>query len=327
MEKSTKPVILITEPTDYCKAALAVYESFGTVVLGSTDQHTLLQQLSSTTIAVVRLKLQFDASLLEKYGSCLQCIVSPTTGLNHIDTTVAAEKNIQIISLQGESAFLESIPSTAEFTWGLILAACKEIVAAATHTAEGNWNRDLFKGHNLRGKTLGIIGLGRVGKQVAHFAHAFGMHVLAFDNQQIKNYQPYISMQDSPEALVSQSDIVTIHIPSAHNNHFIDHAILSQSKKGTIWINTSRANVWNEDDVVSLMNSGHLGAVATDVLSHENTNKELTSNQLWIAAESNKQIIIKPHLAGASYESMEATELFVAEKCRVLYSYNGTGYN
>jgi D-3-phosphoglycerate dehydrogenase len=316
MGNTFRPIILITEPHQYNKQALAIYESVGTVILGSEVQNKLMQQLTEAEIVVVRLGIQFGSTLLQNPAKKILAIVSPTTGLNHIDLDAAASKQIQILSLQGETNFLESIPSTAEFTWGLILEANRNIIDAANSVAVAQWNRDLFKGKNLRGKTIGIIGLGRVGKQVAHFANAFGMNVLAYDTDKNIVGADYVSMLPTVVDLVSASDIVTIHIPSQNNDHFINKDILKKCKQGSIWINTSRANVWDEAAIASLVKSGHIGKVATDVLSHENKEQPIQNNPLWIAAQEDSRIIITPHLAGATEESMLVTELFMAEKFR-----------
>ncbi len=101
-------------------------------------------------------------------------IATPTTGLNHIDLACAERRGIHVISLRGETAFLEKIFATGEHTLALILALVRHVPQSAQHVTDGGWNRDLFRGRELHGKTAGIVGLGRVGKMVANYLQASG---------------------------------------------------------------------------------------------------------------------------------------------------------
>src|SRR5690606_10220706 len=106
-------------------------------------------------------------------GKNLRYILTPTTGLNHIDMEMAARQGIKVISLKGETEFLSGIPSTAEHTWALLLSLLRKIPAAHKHVMSGKWERDEFKAHNLCHYKLGILGFGRVGKQIAEYARVF----------------------------------------------------------------------------------------------------------------------------------------------------------
>jgi len=311
-----KPRILITEPGNYSSEAIAMYESFGEVsLLNNIEQmESSTADLKDVEIVVVRLGIYWSAALLQQLPR-LRCIVTPTTGLTHIDMAAYEAKHISILSLKNEQAYLSSIPSTAEFTWSLLLALSRNTVTASNHTTQqGQWNRNLFIGHNLQGKTIGIIGAGRVGKQVARFAQAFGMNVLAYDTAEetIDN----AIMQQSVEMLIRQSDIISIHIPAEGNTGFISAPLIELSKPNALWINTSRANVWNEEAIAAAIKTHQIAGIATDVLSTEYLDTALLKNNPLIkAANEGFKVIVTPHIAGATKESMESTEIFMANKC------------
>lgn len=315
-----RPKILISEAADYSHKALETYQSFGDVFESpNADDSIVRNHLSTADILVVRLGKMLDERWLND-ARRIKCIVSPTTGLNHIDISYSDRKQIRVISLKGETQFLETIPSTAEFTMSLMFASARNLIAAANDVAEGNWQREKWKGHNIQGKTIGIIGLGRVGTQVAQMAKALGMFVIAFDTKTILKVPYEVMMYDQVQEVLSKADIISIHIPSFENYHYLSAALLNHCKQGAILINTSRGDVWEEDAVTNLVLSGHLSGVATDVLESELMENWQDNSPLAKAAAQCNRIIITPHIGGATYESMHATEEFVAEKCKEWWS-------
>ena len=308
--------ILITEPEGYSSHAIALYKRLGHVWLLPDTGKPLHKAIADADAVVIRLGYLFDNQILTT-AEKLRYIISPTTGLDHIDLEAAAAKNITIISLQGESQFLASIPSTAEFTRGLLLALIRQIPAAAQHVSTGGWNRNLFKGQNLNGRKLALLGLGRVGKQVATYAKAFGMRIMAYDPAAAE-WPARVQKAENPEDLFTWGDILSIHIPLAGNEGFVSPMLLHRLKKGAFVINTSRGKVWDEACVAGLLSNGYIGGIATDVLDGEMGEISLQKNPLLALAGKGYNLIITPHIAGATHESMKATEDFVAEKFQVL---------
>lgn len=304
--------IVIAEARDYSSEALDIYHKLGVVQqFESPDEEGFNAALINSHVLVVRLAKVWNAATLSAANQ-LQYIITPTTGLDHIDLAYCKLKDIMVLSLKGETSFLDSISSTAEHTWALLLASIKRILPASADVKQGLWNRNRWKGHTLKGKTIGIIGLGRVGRQIAHYALAFGMQCLAYDI--IKEYPNLASVRSvSLIELLQTSDIITIHIPGAENDNFLSAELLQQTKQGCILINTSRGNVWNEEAVAELIEMGHIEAVATDVIRNE-LEGALTKSPLWQLAQHNNRVLITPHIAGATFESMAATEIFMANK-------------
>lgn len=310
---SSKLTILIIETLDYNPAAIQLYEKLGDVVQLNTLDEINSSSLLTTTVLVVRLALKIDENIFNKFPH-LKFIITPTTGLNHIDLESAHKRNIEVLSLKGETEFLNSIPSTAEHTWTLIMATQRKLIPAVKHTTAYSWKRDLFKGYNLSGKTIGIVGLGRVGKQVAKFALAFGMEVIYFDPFEVALPNLGTKVEDI-KYLFSSADIISIHIPlEKETQHFIDASLIGLMKQNAIIINTSRGEVWDESAIAVALKNNKITAVATDVLDDEFDEAFLNQNPLMQLQQDGYNIIITPHIAGATYDSMGATELYMAKK-------------
>ncbi len=309
--------ILITEPVDFSEKAFKQLNEFGKITTGPFDRKELLRKISNTDVLVVRLNHHIDKEVLD-YTKNLKYIITPTTGLNHIDVEYALTKKINIISLKGETGFLSSIPSTAEHTWALLMALVRKIPVAFEDVKNGNWNRDKFKGHNLNALTLGIFGYGRVGKQIATIAKAFKMKVLIYDKNEVdsnKMDSNEVASVNSARELFSESDILSIHLDySMENENIVNKELLKYLPKGSYLINTSRGELLNEEDVVFYLENGSLAGVAVDVLNNETEEELRNSSPLLEYARKVNNVIITPHIAGATFESMLLTEEFVVEK-------------
>lgn len=154
---------------------------------------------------------------------------------------VLNQNNIGLISLRGHDEFLQSIPSTAEHTWALLLALIRNIPQSDKHVESGNWERNLFRGNQLKQKTIGIIGLGRTGLKVAKYAEAFEMQVCYYD--------PYVENNDYKKidqlhALFACSDVVSMHVHlNEQTQNMINSACFAHINKEIYLINTSRGKI------------------------------------------------------------------------------------
>lgn len=306
--------ILNAEAEDYSGEALQMLLEWGEVDEKNLTQRELWEGIENYEVVIIRLGLKIDKTILDR-ALKLRYIVSATTGTDHIDVAYATQKGIEIVCLQGETDFLQSIPSTAEHTWALLLAVLRNIPAAYRHVLEGKWERQLFRGHNLFGQKIGILGLGRVGKQVARFAIAFGCSTGAFDPHLSEWPIQEVSRFDDPESLLRWCDILCIHIPyNAGNHHFLNLKMLSNLQPGAVLINTSRSGIWDERAIVELLQSRHIAALATDVIDNEQTLELRADSLLLKYAQNHPHVLITPHIAGATFESMNMTEVFIAEK-------------
>jgi D-3-phosphoglycerate dehydrogenase len=183
----------------------------------------------------------------------------------------------------------------------------------AKNVLEGRWNRYEHSNNSLNGKTLGIIGLGRVGKQVARVFSHLGMKIIFFDSKKyiLTKYKRVPTLIQIAE----QADFITIHVNGViGNKNLIDEKFLKHLKSsGSYIVNTSRGLVVKEEDIVESLVNGNLIGYATDVLVGENTSEInwLTTNPLWIESKLNGEIIITPHIGGATDDSLIRVDSYV----------------
>ena len=293
--------ILNNEPLEYSDQAISILSNIG----------NYYDQPNNATIhaIITRLQEHIDVTFLNKYPE-LKFILTATTGLDHIDLTECQKRQITIISLKGENAFLSSIAATAEHTITLLLSLIRNIPNATAEVRQGHWDRMKHKGHELKNKTICILGMGRLGIQVARIATAFQMNVKGFD---IKQNIQYPCTTNLLEALTG-TDIISIHLPYEESTSALinKEQILSMNPDSYI-INTSRGQILNETDVVECLQTGHLAGVAGDVLENE---YNIHNSPIWRHSKETKasNILITPHIGGCTYESMAATEIFIAQK-------------
>lgn len=316
MPRNQAMKILNAESHSYSPKALEILQRLGKVIQVDVERDELLELISDADVLIVRLRNRIDEEILDR-AKHLQVIMSATTGTNHIDIDKANDRGISVLSLKGEQEFLRSVTATAELTWGLLLNLMRRLPEAMDHVATGQWNRDLFKGAELRDKTIGIIGLGRLGTQVAQYAHAFGMKILSYDPFPMS--QPSFASAVSLNKLLESSDIISIHVPlNVNTTGFLGKAEIEKMKDGVILLNTSRGEVLNEDAVAEAFASGKLAGLGLDVLANETTLgiNWLKQSKLATLARLNKNIMITPHIGGCTSDSMEKTEIFMANKLK-----------
>lgn len=304
--------ILNAEPENYSPQAAAILQTQGELRLAHQNQTSLLNAVTDVDALIVRLAFQVDEQVFNAAPN-LRAVVSATTGLDHIDLAAAERHGVRVLSLRGEEDFLRNIPATAELTWGLLLSLTRKIPAAFDSVREGEWQRDWFKGHDLAGRRLGILGLGRIGTMVARYGQAFGLQVFAFDPN-TQHRMPGVENTESMEDLLRQADILSIHVPlNPDTVRLIGKTELDLLPAGALLINTSRGDILDEPALTSVLERGHLAGAALDVLSNERS-QELADSGLIQYARTHDNLILTPHIGGATYESMAATEIFMAKK-------------
>lgn len=309
-------ITLILEPDDYSADAIKQYRALGQVYFWPDLHGKKKAEVEAlTNVIVVRLGHQLDRAFLAKFPK-LKIIATPTTGLNHIDLHEARRRGIQIISLRGHTSFLSKIPSTAEETMGLILDVMRNLPWAFEDVKAGRWNRDRFKGRQLLGKTIGLVGCGRLGKLVAKYARAFGMRVIGSD--------PHVSKRDCVRAgiekvtlpyLLKHSDIVSLHVLLTDDTHdLFQKKHFRMMKPAAYFVNTARAELIERDALITALKKKWIAGAAIDVMRNERGDgSHLKRDPLWQYAKSHTNLIIVPHVGGATYEAMQVTEDFIAE--------------
>lgn len=300
----SNPILLFLESEGFSPKAAEDLGAVFELAMTGTDVPERVRGL------FVRLGNYIDATVLDAYPN-LAFIASPTTGLNHLDQAEIARRGIEVLSLKGEVDFLQSITATAEFTWGLVLSLTRRIPQAQADVAAGHWNRDGFRGIDLSGRTIGIVGYGRLGQIVEAYAHTFRMHILVHDQ---KDIAPKYGKSVQLDELLSASDIVTLHVDvNPGSVGLFDAARFAQIKPGCLFINTSRGEIVDEAALVAAVKDGIVQAAAVDVIQDEQIGRG-SSPLLAYARKAGDRLLITPHLAGASLDSMHKTEEFIANK-------------
>ena len=303
--------ILNAEPKGYSPKAREILATLGEVTEKPFDRAGLLEAVAECEVLIARFGHAMDKELFAA-ASGLRALVSATTGLDHIDLEAAAGCGVTVLSLQGETEFLEEMSATAELTWGLLLAVLRHIPEAAQSVKEGGWDRDAFRGNELRGKRLGILGLGRLGHMVAEYGRAFGMSIAAYDPY-ASDWPTGVELCSAAEDLMENAQILSIHVPlNDETKGFIDEAMLARLPAGAILINTSRGAVVDEPALLAALDSGHLARAGLDVVADELSGGP--SQALLAYARDHDNLIITPHMGGATVESMEKAEVFMAQK-------------
>jgi len=312
----------------YTKEAKDILAQVGKVDYLELSQKDLENKISQYDVLVLALEAVVDRKVIEK-GKKLKVIAVPTTGLDHIDVDFARRKNIKILSLQGEQKLLEGITSTAELAFGLMIILLRHIVPAMDSVKKNQWQRDRFRGEELRGKTLGIVGLGRLGKMVARYAQAFDMRVIAYDpNVPSSLFRKLRCEKVSFQKLLELSDIISIHVPLAkETENMFDKKAFNRMKPTAILMNTSRGKIVNEGDLLAVLKKKKIAGYGTDVLSKEvGFGKTFAQYPLVEYARKNHNVVILPHIGGMTRQAREMTDIFIAKKIKnALKHYNATG--
>ena len=305
--------ILLAEKSSFSPRGIQELNSIAPTDACDLRQEELAERVSDYEALVVRLGLRVDAEVLSA-GRRLLAIGTPTTGLDHIDLAAARKQDVAVLSLKGERLFLDQVYATAEHSFALLLSLARRIPAAFSAVQSGEWRRDLYRGWELNGKTLGLIGCGRLGNMVVRYAQAFGMQVLVYDPY-IDQVPTGVTRCSSLMELLSASDMVSVHVPlNAETEGLLGEAELAQMRPGAFLVNTSRGAVLDENVLLQALESGRLGGAALDVLYDEHLLQ--IDHPLLAYARQHDNLIITPHIGGATYESVEKADLFLVNKLR-----------
>lgn len=307
--------VFVSEPEGYSEHALDAYRTIGEVRAERLEGQTFRDELADCEVLVVRLRKVTADDLAAAPN--LKIIASPTTGLDHIDLAAAERRGVRVVSLRGERGFLDKIYATSELTVGLMLALLRHIPAAHRHVLAGGWDRQRFIGGEISGRTVGIIGCGRLGTRVAEIVHAMGASVVASDKVEGPSLPPPSFVRMLPlDALLQEADIISVHVaftPATEGLIGRDH--FARIKPGALLVNTSRGRIVDEEALLAALASGALAGAALDVLTDEDgSGRHLKENPLVAYATAHDNVILTPHIGGATRESMGVTENFIAAK-------------
>lgn len=293
----------------FAKEGQRILKSIGPTEVRRLSQRELPNAIADCSCLVTSLSLIIDRAVIDAAPN-LRCIATPTTGLDHIDVAYAASKGIMVLSLKGETGFLTTITATAELALGLMIALIRKIPAAHSSVLRGGWDRTAFRGHSLAGKTLGIVGFGRLGSMMGNYGKALGMNVIFTDPKK----RGGVSLLH----LLKAADVISLHVPlTEETEHLIAREELARMKPSTILINTARGKIVDEDAMIAALKAKRLAGYAADVLADE---LSFTSTKARTAlidhAQTHDNIILTPHIGGTTVEARRATDIFIAKKIK-----------
>jgi D-3-phosphoglycerate dehydrogenase / 2-oxoglutarate reductase len=302
---SKPPTVLVAEPL--AAEGVAVLRDGGAEVREAFDQPaaTLRSLLQDADALIVRSKTRVDAAMLEAAPS-LRVVGRAGVGVDAIDVAAATKAGIVVLNTPDASTL-----ATAEHTLAVMLALCRNISGGHARVLERQWNAKGLVGTELAGKTLGIVGLGRIGAAVTTRARAFGMALLAHDAFVSEARAEALGARlTSLEDLLARSDFVTLHAPlTSQTEGLIGSRELALMKPGARLVNCARGGLLVEDALLDALESGHLAGAALDVVRGEPPPPE---SAVWRLLRHPK-VLATPHLAGST---REAQARIAADLCR-----------
>lgn len=246
--------------------------------------------LDDITILVVRSKTKVNEELVDRMRN-LKCVITATHGIDHVDVDYLKEKGIKFYNAPVQSY------DVAQGVVAYILAHSTNLLEGDRSMKRGEWKKKELRGCRIKGKILGIIGYGRIGKEVARIASALEMNVVVYD--------PYVKSGEiavTLDELLETSDFITMHVPlTEETKHMIGKNEISKMKNGAYLVNTSRGGVIDEGALLDALYEGKLSGVALDVYEHHLPFENELSNRLI----KNKRVIATPHSIGQTIGAIE----------------------
>jgi D-3-phosphoglycerate dehydrogenase len=280
-------------------------QRFELVVKPGLSGAALADAIGEADAVLVRSTTRITRDSLAK-ADRLRAIGRAGVGVDTIDVEAATEMGIPVLTAPGGNTV-----SAAELTMALLLAVARRVPAADRSMKAGEWDRKSFTGVELNHKTLGLVGAGRIGGEVAKRARAFGMHVIVFD--------PYLTperarglevLTGTLDEVLAKADVLSVHVPLTENTAgLIGAAQLARMKKGAILLNVARGGVVNEEALLDALSSGHLGGAALDVFEAEPLPKDHPFRAL-------PNVVLTPHLGASTAEAQVNVAVEIAEAVR-----------
>jgi D-3-phosphoglycerate dehydrogenase / 2-oxoglutarate reductase len=277
-------------------AVAQLQEPGWTVLTADQLDGKLPEHLESADALIVRSAVQADAQLLA-HANKLRVIGRAGVGVDNIDLEAATHKGIAVMNTPGANAV-----AVAEQTIGMMLAMARHLCRADALMHAGKWEKKSLQGSELRGKTLGVVGLGRIGMEVARRARAFGMDLIGHD--------PFVSVSVAKEQgirlveldeVYAAADYITLHVGlTPQTNGMINQASIAKMKKGVRLVNCARGELVNEADLAAALKDGRVGAAAIDVFV-----EEPPKNSPLLAVDN---VILTPHIGGSTLEARRHPE-------------------
>jgi len=289
-------------------ATLGLTDAFEVDYQPKISKEELLAKVAGYEVLVIRSRTRVDEEVIAR-GSRLKIIARSGSGVDNIDLRAANMKGVEVVS--SPEALVEAV---AEHVLGLMLSLARGVPAADAMMKGGGWDKERFVGVELKGKTMGIAGLGRIGKRVAEIARVLGMSLLAYDVVEIP--QETLSMLGCRmvdlDTLFASSDFITLHIPlTTETRRMVDARRISLMKKSAFLINTSRGEVIDEGALERALKAGEIGGAALDVFENEPPRSDIAKAP---------RLIATPHIGGQTKDAQVAAVTIVGAKINQFFA-------
>ncbi len=293
-----KKILISDKLSERAVEELKKIEEFEVTIKTGMSPEELEKEIEEYDAIVIRSATKLRANILEKAKN-LKVVVRAGIGLDNIDLKRAEELGIKVFNTPSATSI-----TVAEYTIGLMFAVARNIPQAYSSMKAHKWEKKLFTGTELYGKTAGIIGFGRIGREVARREIALGMEVIFYDIFDIKS--DISARQVTLEELLEKSDYISIHLPlTEKTKNMISYNELKRMKENAVIINVGRGGIINESDLLKVLNEGKLKAAILDVYETEPpTNYELIDHP---------RLIPMPHLGASAKEGQERAGLEVVK--------------
>lgn len=274
----------------------------------SISREELLEVAGGYEAFIIRSGTKVDREVLQR-AARLKLVARPGTGLDNVDVEYAKSKGVTIVN--SPESLVEGV---AEHVILLMLALSRKLVEADLGTKSGKWEKNALMGRELKGKVLGVVGLGRIGRRIAEVARTLGMSILVYD---VIALPPDVlsglgARVVSLDELFASSDYITLHVPmTPETAHLVGRARLSQMKKGAFLVNTSRGGVVDEDALAAALKENRIGGAALDVFEREPPAGAIMSAP---------NTILTPHIGGQTDEAQTDAIVAIGEKVRAFFS-------
>ena len=274
-----------------------------TMMPGKVTEQRLIEELAKQPVQAILMRGNPPVSqaVLDAAPE-LRVIAKHGVGVDSVDMAAATARKV-LVMVAGDA----NAPAVAELTLGCILALGRELESLSTRVRLGHWDRGSYQGRELRGRTLGLIGFGRIGRRVAELARCFGMRVVALTRSPEAITAALAERAGNFESLLSSSDIVSLHCPlTAETRGLMDRRAFAMMKPGALFINTARGALVDEAALADALTSGRLAGAALDTLAEE---PPAPGSPLLSAPN----LIITPHIAGQTGAAVERMGVAAAE--------------
>lgn len=315
---SARPLALHLEHPAWPEDALATLEAHLELVRADADDAAGLAALLAEreyAVLFTRLGLAVDAATVAGCPT-LRLVATPTTGLDHVDVAGLTDLGIDVVSLRDARERIVDVTATAEHTWALLLACVRRLPAASADVAGGGWHRRRFLGRELAGRTLGVVGHGRLGRRVAGYGVAFGMDVVAtdVDPAALTELAPGVRAVDADE-LLGLADVVSLHLPlSDATRGWLSAERIARLRPGAIVVNTARGELVDDRALAEALEAGRLGGAALDVVADDGRwGERVEDDRLTRLAATRDDVVITPHVGGWAVDAVAATRRIIAD--------------